>query len=128
MGSKCEDTYMKKKSNRRGSALCAAVVLLTGCVGSELEIPVNHPGHAAAAAGTLTLTTPLSKDLDVHEREGAAPASAHGDHEHRSEQKPSQETPKDASYVCPMHPEIVRGAPGSCPICGMKLVPKKDAK
>jgi len=23
-------------------------------------------------------------------------------------------------YVCPMHPEIVRSAPGSCPICGMR--------
>ena len=26
-------------------------------------------------------------------------------------------------YTCPMHPEIVRDAPGSCPICGMALVP-----
>src|SRR5688572_27286558 len=24
-------------------------------------------------------------------------------------------------YTCPMHPEIVRDAPGSCPICGMAL-------
>ena len=24
-------------------------------------------------------------------------------------------------YVCPMHPEIVRSEPGSCPICGMAL-------
>ncbi|MGI4739175.1 MAG: efflux RND transporter periplasmic adaptor subunit [Janthinobacterium lividum] len=29
-----------------------------------------------------------------------------------------------AQYTCPMHPQIVRGAPGSCPICGMDLVPK----
>ncbi len=27
-------------------------------------------------------------------------------------------------YVCPMHPEIVRSAPGNCPICGMALEPK----
>lgn len=27
-------------------------------------------------------------------------------------------------YVCPMHPEIVRDAPGDCPICGMALEPK----
>ena len=26
-----------------------------------------------------------------------------------------------ALYTCPMHPEIVRDAPGSCPICGMAL-------
>lgn len=27
-------------------------------------------------------------------------------------------------YTCPMHPEIVRQEPGSCPICGMALEPK----
>ena len=33
-------------------------------------------------------------------------------------------TPKPgAQYTCPMHPQIVRDAPGSCPICGMALVP-----
>jgi Cu+-exporting ATPase len=26
-----------------------------------------------------------------------------------------------AEYVCPMHPQIVRSAPGFCPICGMAL-------
>ena len=30
-----------------------------------------------------------------------------------------------ASYTCPMHPEIVRDAPGSCPICGMALEPRE---
>src|SRR5262252_9525975 len=27
-------------------------------------------------------------------------------------------------YVCPMHPQIVRDEPGSCPICGMALEPR----
>jgi P-type Cu+ transporter len=27
-------------------------------------------------------------------------------------------------YVCPMHPQVVRNGPGSCPICGMALEPK----
>src|SRR5206468_12665973 len=27
-------------------------------------------------------------------------------------------------YTCPMHPEIVRGEPGPCPICGMALEPQ----
>jgi Cu+-exporting ATPase len=30
---------------------------------------------------------------------------------------------KRARYTCPMHPEIVRDGPGSCPICGMALEP-----
>ena len=27
-------------------------------------------------------------------------------------------------YTCPMHPQIVRDAPGACPICGMALEPR----
>ena len=30
-----------------------------------------------------------------------------------------------SQYVCPMHPEITRDEPGSCPICGMDLVAQK---
>ncbi|MEJ7841403.1 MAG: heavy metal-binding domain-containing protein [Rubrobacter sp.] len=30
-------------------------------------------------------------------------------------------------YVCPMHPEVVLDEPGSCPICGMDLVPREAA-
>lgn len=40
----------------------------------------------------------------------------------------SKEAPASAdSYTCTMHPEIHRPAPGSCPICGMKLVKEKPA-
>ncbi|MCC5813860.1 MAG: efflux RND transporter periplasmic adaptor subunit [Leptospira sp.] len=31
----------------------------------------------------------------------------------------------DEIYICPMHPEYTSADPGDCPICGMKLVPKK---
>jgi Cu+-exporting ATPase len=31
---------------------------------------------------------------------------------------------EDVEYTCPMHPEIVRNGPGSCPICGMALEPR----
>lgn len=30
-------------------------------------------------------------------------------------------------YFCPMHPEIVRSEPGSCPICGMALEPRTQS-
>ena len=32
--------------------------------------------------------------------------------------------PAGTEYVCPMHPQIVRAAPGTCPICGMTLEPR----
>lgn len=36
-------------------------------------------------------------------------------------EKSGQRWPRSVDYTCPMHPEIVRNAPGSCPICGMAL-------
>jgi Cu+-exporting ATPase len=47
-------------------------------------------------------------------------------HHHHSAATPAaQPAPAaaGAKYTCPMHPQIVRDAPGSCPLCGMALVP-----
>jgi FtsP/CotA-like multicopper oxidase with cupredoxin domain len=33
------------------------------------------------------------------------------------------EAQEASSYVCPMHPEVTSSEPGTCPKCGMKLVP-----
>ena len=46
------------------------------------------------------------------------------DPEHFLSGERKRETPpKGTKYTCPMHPEIVRDAPGDCPICGMALEP-----
>jgi P-type Cu+ transporter len=37
---------------------------------------------------------------------------------------PAMRTPAGTEYTCPMHPEIVRNTPGTCPICGMALEPR----
>ena len=37
--------------------------------------------------------------------------------------QPLQAAATATRFTCPMHPEIVRDAPGSCPICGMALEP-----
>ncbi|HNL38315.1 MAG TPA: efflux RND transporter periplasmic adaptor subunit [Saprospiraceae bacterium] len=50
--------------------------------------------------------------------EGHIPEEKTGHESHNVEEK--------AVYTCPMHPEIIRDAPGSCPICGMDLVKKVD--
>ena len=36
----------------------------------------------------------------------------------------SPPVPGAVEYTCPMHPEVVRNEPGSCPICGMALEPR----
>jgi Cu+-exporting ATPase len=41
----------------------------------------------------------------------------------RSSEQPDRGTPANVEYTCPMHPEIIRDAPGACPICGMALEP-----
>jgi Cu+-exporting ATPase len=39
--------------------------------------------------------------------------------------RPAPEAPTEGMvYTCPMHPQIVRNGPGSCPICGMALEPR----
>ena len=30
---------------------------------------------------------------------------------------------KHQQYTCPMHPEVIKDAPGKCPKCGMELIP-----
>ncbi|MBN9022125.1 MAG: YHS domain-containing protein, partial [Rhizobiales bacterium] len=53
--------------------------------------------------------------------EGACCAHGHGHHGH-GHGTPVAAAP-GSKYTCPMHPEIVRDGPGSCPICGMALEP-----
>jgi len=40
-------------------------------------------------------------------------------------QLPTSESAEVQQYTCGMHPEIISDEPGYCPICGMKLTPKK---
>jgi Cu+-exporting ATPase len=41
-----------------------------------------------------------------------------------SAETPPDDTPADAVYTCPMHPEVRQIGPGSCPDCGMALEPE----
>ncbi|WP_102959981.1 heavy metal translocating P-type ATPase [Mangrovicella endophytica] len=42
---------------------------------------------------------------------------------YRGERPKAEPAPAGTQYTCPMHPEIIRDAPGDCPKCGMALEP-----
>lgn len=44
---------------------------------------------------------------------------------HGHEQIHGREHKNGTNYFCPMHPEVRQDHPGSCPKCGMDLIPKK---
>ena len=96
-------------------------VVLAACVDTTLETPKNHPANPSFHAANPSKPPPaLNTNFE--------PFAAYD--EKAVDASPTDQAPAPPAtiYTCPMHPEIVRDAPGNCPICGMKLVPKKDAK
>ncbi|HLB16338.1 MAG TPA: copper-translocating P-type ATPase [Burkholderiales bacterium] len=59
----------------------------------------------------------------AHAAHGHAAGHAHGAHA-RHEPPPAVTAGTKIEWTCPMHPEIIRDAPGNCPICGMALEPR----
>jgi Cu+-exporting ATPase len=74
-----------------------------------------------------------SAHIEKSPRAGDTAHSGHAHHHAQTKPKPAGNidampavagaVPPGTFYTCPMHPEIVRDAPGDCPICGMALVP-----
>ncbi|HEX7029556.1 MAG TPA: efflux RND transporter periplasmic adaptor subunit [Gammaproteobacteria bacterium] len=60
----------------------------------------------------------------------AGALAACGDAEHAGAEREAEfiehaQKHMDATYVCPMHPDVMSDEPGNCPICGMRLVKKE---
>ena len=74
-------------------------------------------------------TTPHHAQFEGHEHHfcssGCRTKFIADPHKYLHPAEPAQAQPAipGAQYTCPMHPEIIRDAPGSCPICGMALEP-----
>ncbi len=108
----------------------------------------DHPGHESVAqdrhaapyacpmhpeqTGEQGDRCPICNMFLTEQEEDVVPAHDHGDHDHGAAQPVLDPLPAalelgDAGpagtikYVCPMHPQIVSDAPGTCPICGMNL-------
>ena len=90
----------------------------------------SQPGSLAPAAATQASRTlqpdPLDAAAPVSVDEARKSASDdmsgmnHGDASNSA--APTASDSKQVIYTCPMHPEVVATAPGTCPKCGMMLV------
>jgi hypothetical protein len=111
------------RSLARGLLCLLAVSLIIACVGTELTVPSHHPGHPSARSGKLPVMTGLASDFESPPKQPAPskPAHSHGEQSHGEKGHGEAST----VYTCPMHPEVERSEPGTCPKCGMKLVPKQ---
>ncbi|HEV8096645.1 MAG TPA: HAD-IC family P-type ATPase, partial [Burkholderiales bacterium] len=78
----------------------------THCLNAFRSEPARYVGKQASASGHA----------------GHAHGASHGA-KHGAAALPRGNRAAGARYTCPMHPEIVRDAPGDCPKCGMALVP-----
>ena len=63
------------------------------------------------------------EDPERYLMKGAAPATIQLTRKKEPEVVAAQ-TNDRIEYTCPMHPEVIRDAPGFCPICGMALEPR----
>src|SRR6266849_6058299 len=78
----------------------------------------------SAQAGTAVASAPEGAEHSAHHDSASHHAADKTDSSPRSvKQTPETESTRRGRYTCPMHPEIVRDRPGSCPICGMALEP-----
>ena len=63
--------------------------------------------------------------MDLVPQAEAGGHAHHGHHGHGHHTEPAAEP--TGPYTCPMHPEVTSDEPGSCPKCGMDLVPMTEA-
>lgn len=84
------------------------VVLLVGCASSEIDVAGSPADARATSSPAPARQAVLRADFDPATLHSAAPrASA-------------------TQYHCEHHPEVVSSAPGTCPKCGMSLVPVSE--
>ena len=80
------------------------------------EVVSDAPGQCPKCGMNLVPQEAVADEHSGH---------AHAAHDHTSHDHTTH-SDTTAQYICPMHPEVTSNEPGSCPKCGMFLVPVAD--
>jgi hypothetical protein len=97
---------MRHRRTWRGLVLISTLAP-AACVNGTLPRHSTHdPAHPAAPEGYAAVELTAMEDAK-RDHAGSVGSQAEA-----------------TLYVCPMHPEVVSSTPGTCPKCGMNLVPK----
>ncbi|MEO7919647.1 MAG: heavy metal-binding domain-containing protein [Thermoanaerobaculia bacterium] len=99
-----------------------------GAHASTAEPAAESPRSSAEVSRLRPSETLRADEFDAPARTQRAAEEGGMKGDMQMEQSPPPEAaPNAAVYTCVMHPEVIRGIPGVCPKCGMKLV-RKGAK
>jgi len=106
-----------------GMTLVPREIAASGHAGHAMPDQEHEPPAKAPAAKLAADDGHVTAEHTGHDGcHGQDHGHSHGDDhaDHAAADAPAQ-------YTCPMHPEVVSDQPGSCPKCGMHLVPAEDA-
>jgi len=91
------------------------------------EVVQSEPGSCPKCGMTLMPRQAQATTGHNHTNHKEVDATANeqtvSSHDHKHHHSMAHDAP--TKYTCPMHPEVVQSEPGSCPKCGMTLVPRE---
>lgn len=89
------------------------------------QISKGEPGNCPICGMNLVKKEiPLETESEDHSNHGSDKNETALDEVMKDDLLTHARRHSDPNFVCPMHPQISKGEPGNCPICGMNLVKK----